>query len=65
MASVAKRFILGMAATAKGNHFPAGKTEFLSVGIANHEIALDAQRTIIQSRDLGNGHLAILTDGSA
>jgi hypothetical protein len=49
--SVAKRFVLGMAATTKADGCTASQPEFLAVLVADGEFTLNTQRAIVPNSD--------------
>ena len=53
MRTVAKRLVLGMAASAEGYHCASGQAETGATRIYNLEFALDADRSIAEGHDFG------------
>src|SRR5689334_17031315 len=60
MRSVAKRFILRMAAAAQGNDRAARQSESCSGRIQNLKFALDAEGTVVLRKDFRARHLRIV-----
>src|SRR5579863_2415096 len=56
VAAVAEGFIFRLAAAAEGNDGAAGETVFAAFGVADDEIAFDAEGSVIDDGDFGRGH---------
>jgi hypothetical protein len=62
MASIAKRLVRGMAATAQRDDGPAAKSKLFSFGVMHTEIAFDANRSVVVYCDFGCCHALMVTD---
>jgi len=51
MGTITEGFIGGLAATAQSDCSPSGKSERVSLGIVNRELALDTNRAVGVDRD--------------
>ena len=59
MRSIAERFVLGHSAAAQGNYRSAGQAIGISFGVLDTEFAFDANRAIVDNRDLRR-HAALM-----
>src|SRR5437867_1011605 len=56
MAPVAERLVVGIAAAAERNRVAAGKIELAFLGVLDHEVARDSQRSVVQAYDCSATH---------
>ncbi len=56
VATIAKRLVRGVAATAQGDDGAAAEAEFLAFGVMNAEVAFDANRSVVVDCDFRRCH---------